>query len=105
MARTFSFRWIKSAAIGAVMALAASPVQAQLVCGGHSDLVAGLAQALQEKQVGYGVVGQAAVIEIYVSASGTWTMLVTDVKDRSCILATGEGWENTLAVAAAAHGI
>ena len=105
MARDFSFRWIRIAAIGAVMALAVSPVQAQVVCGGHSDLVAGLAQAFQEKQVGYGVVGQKAVIEIYVSASGTWTMLITGVKDRSCILATGDGWENTLAVAATAHGL
>ncbi len=103
MARIFSFRWIRTAAIGAAMALAASPVQAQLVCGAHSDLVAGLAQAFQQKQIGYGVVGQKAVIEIYVAASGTWTMLITGVKDRSCILATGDGWENTLAVAAAAH--
>jgi hypothetical protein len=105
MARKFSFRWIGIAAISAVMALSAVPARAQLVCGGHSDLVAGLAKALQQKQVGYGVVGQKAVIEIYVSASGTWTMLITGVEDRSCVLATGDGWENTLAVAAAAHGL
>jgi hypothetical protein len=50
------------------------------------------------------VVGQAAIVEIYVSASGTWTMLVTDVQGRSCIIATGEGWENTLAVTTTAQG-
>lgn len=106
MARVFSFRWIKLAMTGATMALvSAFPARAQIVCGSHSDLVAGLAQAFQEKQVGYGVAGQTAVIEIYVSASGTWTMLVTDVRDRSCILAAGDGWENTMAVTAAAHGI
>ncbi|MEO5759801.1 MAG: hypothetical protein ABIQ51_23435 [Mesorhizobium sp.] len=105
MARTFLFRWMKMATIGAVMAaLSALPAQAQAVCGGHSDVVARLAQVFQEKQFGYGVVGQAAVIEIYASASGTWTMLITDVKGQSCILAAGEGWESTFAVAAKARG-
>jgi hypothetical protein len=100
MARNFLFRWIGMATISAAVALSASAAQAQLICGVHNDLVARLAQAFQEKQLGYGVVGQAAVIEIYVSASGTWTMLITDVKGRSCILAAGDGWENTLAVTA-----
>jgi hypothetical protein len=100
MARNFLFQWIRMATISAAVALSASAAQAQLICGVHNDLVARLAQAFQEKQLGYGVVGQAAVIEIYVSASGTWTMLITDVKGRSCILAAGDGWEDTLAVTA-----
>lgn len=105
MAHKFSFRWIRIAAIGAALALSTLSAQAQFVCGGHGDLVAGLAQAFQQRQIGYGVVGQAAIVEIYVSASGTWTMLVTDVQGQSCIIATGEGWENTLAVTATAQGI
>ena len=104
MAHKFSFRWIRIAAIAAALALSTLPAQAQLVCGGHSDVIAGLAQAFQQRQIGYGVVGQAAVVEIYVSASGTWTMLITDVNGQSCILAIGEGWENTLTVNAMAHG-
>lgn len=105
MAHDFSFRWIRIAATGAALALSTLSAQAQFICGGHSDLVTGLARAFQQKQIGYGVVGQAAIVEIYVSASGTWTMLVTDVKGRSCILATGEGWENTTTVTATAQGI
>ncbi len=95
MARKFSFRWIRIAAIGAALALSTLSAQAQFVCGGHSDLVAGLAQAFQQKQIGYGVVGPTAIVEIYASASGTWSMLVTDVRGRSCVFATGDGWENT----------
>ncbi|MFD1984164.1 hypothetical protein ACFSOZ_16050 [Mesorhizobium newzealandense] len=105
MAHNYLFRWIRIAAIGAALALSTLSAQAQFVCGGHGDLVAGLAQAFQQRQIGYGVVGQAAIVEIYVSASGTWTMLVTDVQGQSCIIATGEGWENTLAVTATAQGI
>ena len=105
MAHKFSFRWIRIAAIGATLALSTLPAQAQFICGGHSDLVAGLARAFQQKQIGYGVVGQAAIVEVYVSASGTWTMLVTDVQGRSCIFATGDGWENTVSINATAQGI
>lgn len=101
MARVFSFRWIKLAAIGAVMALfSALPAQAQVICGGHDDLVARLASAFQEKRLGYGVAGQVAVFEVFVSPGGTWTMLITDVNGRSCILAAGDGWETTVAVSA-----
>ena len=95
MAHKFSFRWIRIAAIGTALALSTLPAQAQFICGGHSEIVAGLAQAFQQKQIGYGVVGEAAIVEIYVSANGTWSMLVTDVQGRSCIFATGDGWENT----------
>ena len=105
MAHTFSFRGIRIAAIGAALALSTLSAQAQLICGGHGDLVAGLAQAFQQKQIGYGVVGQAAIVEIYVSASGTWSMLVTDVQGRSCIFATGDGWETTDTVTVPAQGI
>lgn len=105
MAHKFSFRWIRMAVTGTVLALSTLSAQAQFICGGHSDLVAGLAQAFQQKQIGYGVVGQAGIVEIYVSASGTWTMLVTDVQGRSCIFATGDGWENTVSVTATAQGI
>ena len=105
MAHKFSFRWIRLAAIGAALALSTLSAQAQLVCGGHDDVIAGLTQAFQQRQIGYGVVGQAAIVEIYVSTSGTWTLLITDVNGQSCILAIGEGWENTLTGAAMARGI
>lgn len=100
MARKFSFRWIRIAAIGTALAMSTLSAQAQFICGGHTDLVAGLARAFQQKQIGYGLVGQAAIVEIYVSASGTWSMLVTDVQGRSCIFATGDGWESTAVTAA-----
>ena len=101
MARVFSFQWIKLAAVGAAMALSSAlPAQAQVICGGHDDLVAKLAAGFQEKRLGYGVAGQVAVFEVFVSPAGTWTMLMTDVHGRSCILAAGEGWETTFAVSA-----
>ena len=98
MARYFSFRWVRMAALGAALVM---PAQAQQLCGAHNDLVERLSAAFQERRVGYGVIGSEAVIEVFVSAGGTWTMLMTDVKGRSCIVASGDGWENTLGVIAA----
>ncbi|MDX8493670.1 hypothetical protein RFN29_19060 [Mesorhizobium sp. VK22B] len=104
MARIFSYRSIKLAAVAAVMALPAFPVRAQVICGGHDYLVARLAEAFEEKRLGYGVAGEVAIFEVFVSASGTWTILMTDVKGQSCILAAGDGWEDTLATAVGQPG-
>ncbi|WFP64372.1 MULTISPECIES: hypothetical protein [unclassified Mesorhizobium] len=99
MARIFSYRWMKPAAIGSVMMLSSFPAQSQVICGGHDYLVSRLTAAFEEKRLGYGVAGEAAIFEVFVSASGTWTILMTDVKGQSCILAAGDGWEDTLATA------
>ncbi|WP_269931475.1 hypothetical protein [Aminobacter sp. HY435] len=104
MARNFSTKWIRMATLGAAMVLAAAPAQAQFVCDAHDNLVARLAEAFQERQIGYGVVGNSAVIEVFVSATGTWTMTMTDVRGRSCIVAAGDGWESTLDVVASDQG-
>ncbi|SFO45707.1 hypothetical protein SAMN03159463_01975 [Mesorhizobium sp. NFR06] len=104
MARDFSFRWVKLAVVGAMMVLPASPALAQFICGGHDYLVARLAESFEEKRLGYGVAGEAAIFEVFVSAGGTWTILMTDVKGRSCILAAGDGWEDTLATAVGQPG-
>ena len=104
MARNFLFRWIRLAVLGAAMALPSLSAQAQFVCGAHGDVVTRLAEAIQERRIGYCVAANAAVVEVFVSTSGTWTMLMTDVKGQSCIVAAGDGWENTLAVVASEHG-
>ncbi|MDX8478384.1 hypothetical protein RFN28_07815 [Mesorhizobium sp. VK24D] len=97
MARLSSFRWIRLAVVGIAMALPAFPARAQIICGVHDILVARLAATFEEKRLGYGVAGQVAIFEVFVSAGGTWTILMTDVKGQACILAAGDGWEDTLA--------
>ncbi|MGX8011414.1 hypothetical protein ACVDG8_021845 [Mesorhizobium sp. ORM8.1] len=104
MARNFSFRWIKLVAVGAVIALSVLPARAQVICGGHDYLVARLAAAFEEKRLGYGVAGEVAIFEVFVSPGGTWTILMTDVKGQSCILAAGDGWEDTRATAVGQPG-
>ncbi|AZO11045.1 MULTISPECIES: hypothetical protein [unclassified Mesorhizobium] len=104
MARIFSFQWIKPAAVGSTMALLAFPASAQVICDAHDVLVTGLAATFEEKRLGYGVAGDVAIFEVFASASGTWTIVVTDVNGQSCILAAGEGWEETPATAVGQPG-
>jgi hypothetical protein len=91
------FRWMKYALASALVLASTIAAQAQPNCGPHGDLVAHLSQNYQERQLGYGTVGNFAIVEIYASTAGTWTVVVTDVAGKSCIVAAGEGWETTVA--------
>ncbi|MFE0017006.1 hypothetical protein ACFWXH_19305 [Mesorhizobium sp. NPDC059054] len=96
MAHYFTYRSIKLSAISMLMALMPLQAEAQVSCGDRDVIVARLDQLFQEHRIGYGLVGQAAVVEIYVSAAGTWTVLMTDVGGQTCIMGAGDSWENTL---------
>jgi hypothetical protein len=87
------FRWISMALAAAAMALAVVPAQAQLFCGKREDMVARLGETFREQRIGYGLGGSMMIVEVFASARGTWTMLMTDVNGQSCIVAAGEGWE------------
>lgn len=96
MARYPTFRWIKSAVAGSLMVFLPLQAEAQVSCGDRDVIVARLGQLFQEHQIGYGLVGQAAVVEFYVSAAGTWTVLMTNAGGQTCIMGAGDSWESTL---------
>ncbi len=95
MALRFLSRWIVSALAAVAIAAGIANAHAQSPCGDHRDLVAYLAERYQERQFAYGTVGNAAIMEVYVSITGTWTVMMTDARGRSCIVAAGDGWETT----------
>jgi hypothetical protein len=88
--------WIPRAFAVAAMAATVSVAHAQPPCGDHKELVAHLAEKYQERQYAYGTVGNVAIMEIYVSETGTWTVIMTDPAGKSCIMAAGDGWEATV---------
>jgi hypothetical protein len=81
----------------------ASSAPAQNQCAKRNELVQQLDAQYNEKPAAVGQVDQQSVVEIYVSAQGTWTILVTGTDGGSCILASGEGWDSN-ATLAALHG-
>ncbi len=80
----------------------ASSAPAQTQCSSRSDLVQQLEAQYGERPAALGQVDQQSVVEIFVSETGTWTILVSGTDGGACILATGEGWDSAKVLAAAA---
>ena len=75
---------------------AAPPAHPQALCGERSALVERLEREFSETPQALGLSEDGALVEIMVSPSGGWTILVTYPKRPSCVVATGEGWESLL---------
>ena len=80
-------------ALPAITLLAASPSFAQQACAPRSEIIAKLSQDFKENQQAVGVVNDKAVLEIFVSSKGSWTIVATSVDGTSCLLAAGKDWQ------------
>ena len=70
------------------------PAFAQQVCGPHTDIVKNLAKRYSEKPQAIGISSEGALLEVLVSSTGTWTILVTEPSRMTCLVATGQDWES-----------
>ncbi len=86
---------LKFAAVLAAIALSSgvSEVSAAMPCGAHDVVAKSLNTKFKEARRIMGVVNARAVMEIFMSPQGTWTVLVTDTAGTSCIIATGQDWQ------------
>ena len=77
------------------VAMTAHPLAAQPVlnCAKRSTVVESLGTHYAETLQAVGLINQAAILEVFVSQSGTWTMLVTNLNGQSCVVFAGEAWE------------
>jgi len=82
-------------AVAALSSTAAIPASDDLRCGERALIVSKLGQIYREIPAAVGVVNKDAVIEVFVSNNGTWTILATSAKGESCVLSSGEAWEST----------
>ena len=67
---------------------------AQQVCGPHTAIVKNLAKIHSEIPQAIGISSEGALLEVLVSSTGTWTILVTDPNRMTCLVATGQDWES-----------
>ncbi len=67
------------------------------VCAPRDDLVSQLGTQFNESQKAVGLLDEQSVMEVFTSDRGTWTILATDINGTSCIVAAGEGWDDTFA--------
>ncbi|WP_318608740.1 hypothetical protein [Mesorhizobium sp. BAC0120] len=84
--------------LGALSCIAlVGPAAAQAehpTCGPRKEVVAKLAQDFKESQQSVGVVNAQALLEVFVSGAGTWTILATGTDGNSCILSAGKDWDS-----------
>jgi hypothetical protein len=81
-------------AIGTLYFTAVVPAQAQQSqCGPHGEIVKVLNAKYQESQRALGLINEKAMMEVFISHKGTWTMLVTNEAGITCIVAAGEAWD------------
>ena len=62
-------------------------------CGPRDGIVGQLAQRFQEVPAGRGAIGEQALMELFLSPSGSWTILGTDSQKRSCVVMGGDAFE------------
>lgn len=87
------------ALLGGLMLMSGTPAAAQELCAQRDELVKSLAEKYRENPAAVGQIDGNAVIEVFVSNAGSWTILATGTDGNSCVVSAGEGWElNVLAL-------
>lgn len=71
------------------------------LCGNRTDIVRSLGDQFHEKQRAVGVVDSNAILEVFVSTAGTWTIIATGTDGKSCLVTSGEGWDSMTMMAGA----
>ena len=79
--------------LGALL-LAAQGAVASPRCAPRDEVLEMLGKRFEETRRGIGMAGPTQVLEVFASAGGTWTVVVTDPEGRTCLVASGRGWED-----------
>lgn len=74
-------------------AQASVQVQGQPVCGTRTAFVQRLKERYSEQPISIGLATNGVVIEVFAASSGSFTILVTRPEGVSCLVASGEGWQ------------
>jgi hypothetical protein len=85
----FASAFIGTTALAAPVAIA----EQQNTCGPRSQIVDQLGSEFKERQQAVGYVNDKAVLELFVSSKGTWTLIATGTDGSSCLLSAGKDWD------------
>ena len=77
----------------AVVSLTAASAEAQMKCELRDKALTQLETQYDERVVGRGLTtDHRAMVELLTSEDGSWSVVVTDTRGRTCLLATGQDW-------------
>ena len=80
--------------LASILSALSLPAMAQVVCSERGKFLERLASGFEETPVAMGLASNGSVLEVLASDDGTWTIIVTTPKGRSCVVASGEAWED-----------
>jgi hypothetical protein len=83
---------ILTAAALSASAVIATPPALAAACAPRDEFAKHLASNYNEKSQGVGVTTDGSLFEIFASDAGTWSLLITNGKKISCIVAGGDMW-------------
>lgn len=76
-----------------VVLLSASGAHAQQLCALRDAAITQLEAKFNERVVGRGLAKRGKeMVELLVSESGSWTVVISDTQGRTCIVASGDSW-------------
>ncbi|MCC4238739.1 hypothetical protein [Thalassospira povalilytica] len=83
------------AVMAGAVAVGIPETQASPVCGDRSKVIDSLSAKYSEEPVAVGVTSNGGVIEVLKAPDGqTWTILFTYPSGPSCLVASGEAWQD-----------
>lgn len=85
------------ALIGGLLTMTATPSPAESFCANRAEMVRSLADKFQESPTAVGQIDGNAVIEVFVSDKGSWTILATGTDGKSCVVSAGDGFQINVA--------
>lgn len=90
-------------AMGVALALlthAGTAARARTPCATHTEITEQLQREFAERRVAIALAGNGGLVEVFSSGDGsTWTVIMTAPHGRSCIVLSGEAWQELRQVA------
>ena len=65
---------------------------AKTVCKTRAEMIKILSRKFNEHQRSFGLQNDRRILELYASADGTWTAILSMPNGKSCVVAAGEAW-------------
>ena len=89
--------------LAAITILVPTPAAAQevisngapVVCDQRNTIVSSLSDDYKESRNSIGLANSGSVVEVFSSADGSWSMIVTRPDEITCLIAAGKNWETT----------
>lgn len=88
-------KFLLSLAVLAAIQIGSAPVsRAAQVCLPHEDVSKALSEQYKENRKGLGLSSPTHVVELFVSPGGSWTLTVSDTQGTTCVIGSGEAWQD-----------